>query len=67
MERDTYYLLLLLVSSQHKAGIAAWKEQVELMMQTIAYEKGSRCRKEGHKKQFKTWNTILWFLNLCYV
>lgn len=39
--QDTYYLLLLLVSSQCKAGIAAVKEQVELTMQTIAYQKGS--------------------------
>lgn len=43
------------------------KEQVELMMQTTAYEKGSRYRQEGHRKQFETWNPILWLLNLYYL
>lgn len=68
MKQETYYLLLLLFSSQHKSGrVNLLKEQVELMMQTTAYEKGSRYRQEGHRKQFETWNPILWLLNLYYL
>lgn len=61
-----YYLLLLLVSFQNKAGTVNLKEQVELMMKTTVYKKRSQCRRGGHRKQFETWNSILWFLNLCY-
>lgn len=48
-------------------GTVNLKEQVELMMKTTVYKKGSQCRREGHRKQFETWNSILWFLNLCYL
>lgn len=37
------------------------------MMQAAAYEKGSHCKQEGHRKQFETWNAILWLLNLYYL
>lgn len=64
MKQDTYYLFLHFSSQQKTVIISFLKEEVELVMQTTAYEKGSQYGQEGHRKQFETLTPMSWLLNL---